>query len=458
MSTASHYAFLGRLHKELSVSSSDYRKLVVDTKWHSFVASHASIKKETLIEFKRRKIVPNSTELQQIEEAALKAYNNILKGVKQIIQDPKVSIDKRATYYNNKRLRLVFITYGERIEKVYRAQLDPSITFERIKILYRSAIGTYFKDLQTITGDAIRKLSANTKTGNFNKEQSASNFFNLGHLEGAGVSETQLRDSLAKAFESIPMESQGNYTDMLRTYGIDLSYQRIDSEDMMKVKIESAGDNKSRGGFSGAQKVNLLRSLKRALDSGLDPWLIEGSDTPKTRKKKQIRSKLLQPFKKIANSKVKVITGSDATVKDSSSKVAKLSSTGRTKKGSKKLVLGKLATVKVSNKATKSKVSFTNLLPLINARLPGKVADNMSSPALNNRTGTFASSVRAVNVTKTNKGFASIGYTYQKYPYQTFEPGYAQGDPQRDPRRLIDMSIREIAAELTLGRLYTRRL
>ena len=30
--------------------------------------------------------------------------------------------------------------------------------------------------------------------------------------------------------------------------------------------------------------------------------------------------------------------------------------------------------------------------------------------------------------------------------------------PQRDPRRLIDQSIREVAAGLALGRFYTRRL
>ena len=29
--------------------------------------------------------------------------------------------------------------------------------------------------------------------------------------------------------------------------------------------------------------------------------------------------------------------------------------------------------------------------------------------------------------------------------------------PDRDPRKVIDMSIREIAAQLVVGRLYTRR-
>ena len=82
----------------------------------------------------------------------------------------------------------------------------------------------------------------------------------------------------------------------------------------------------------------------------------------------------------------------------------------------------------------------------------------MDAPALENRTGRFASSVRAMNVVTTPKGFQSVGYTYDKSPYQTFEMGYAQGSPERDPRKLIDKSIREIAAEYALGKLYTRRM
>ena len=58
----------------------------------------------------------------------------------------------------------------------------------------------------------------------------------------------------------------------------------------------------------------------------------------------------------------------------------------------------------------------------------------------------------------TPQGFPSIGYTYEKNPYQTFEIGYSQGSQERDPRRLIEVSIREIAAEMAIGRLYTRRV
>jgi nitrogen regulatory protein PII len=98
------------------------------------------------------------------------------------------------------------------------------------------------------------------------------------------------------------------------------------------------------------------------------------------------------------------------------------------------------------------------LIQLFNARLPDKVAKNMHTPRLNFRTGRFASSVKVVDAAQTAQGFLSFGYTYMKRPYQTFEPGYAQGSVDRDPRKLIDRSMREIAAEFAIGRFYTRRL
>ena len=81
----------------------------------------------------------------------------------------------------------------------------------------------------------------------------------------------------------------------------------------------------------------------------------------------------------------------------------------------------------------------------------------MKPPALQNRTGRFAQSVRVTDVMLTQKGYPSIGYTYRKNPYQTFEMGHKQGSKDRDPRTLIDRSIREIAAELLVGRFFTRR-
>lgn len=81
----------------------------------------------------------------------------------------------------------------------------------------------------------------------------------------------------------------------------------------------------------------------------------------------------------------------------------------------------------------------------------------MKPPALQNRTGRFAQSVQVTDIIRTPQGYPSIGYTYRKDPYQTFEMGHRQGSVDRDPRTLIDKSIREIAAQLLVGRFYTRR-
>ena len=84
----------------------------------------------------------------------------------------------------------------------------------------------------------------------------------------------------------------------------------------------------------------------------------------------------------------------------------------------------------------------------------------MGPPALENRTGRFAASVRAMDLLTTKEGFPSVGYTYQKDPYQVFESssGTRFSSAQRDPRVLIDKSIREIMAQYLVGRLYTRRI
>ena len=98
------------------------------------------------------------------------------------------------------------------------------------------------------------------------------------------------------------------------------------------------------------------------------------------------------------------------------------------------------------------------LIGILNQQLPKVVGQNMQRPALQKRTGRLAASVRVVDMVQTPQGFPSIGYTYMKNPYQTFEPGYAQGSQDFDPRRLIDKSIRDIALDFAIGRFYTRRV
>jgi hypothetical protein len=143
------------------------------------------------------------------------------------------------------------------------------------------------------------------------------------------------------------------------------------------------------------------------------------------------------------------------------------------KTSTKKTIKSKSAKVsKVSRKKLKKPRTRANarrgaasqplhLIGLINKELPNTVRKNMGAPGLENQTGRFAASVEVTDVVQTPKGFPSFGYTYQKNPYQVFEDGIGTppwADGNRDPRELIDRSIREIAAKFAIGRFYTRRV
>ena len=66
-----------------------------------------------------------------------------------------------------------------------------------------------------------------------------------------------------------------------------------------------------------------------------------------------------------------------------------------------------------------------------------------------------SASAEVLNVTMGKKGGLNIDYTYQKDPYQVFEPGGRLHTRSRDPQRLMGGSIREIAQEL-VGKRYIR--
>lgn len=93
------------------------------------------------------------------------------------------------------------------------------------------------------------------------------------------------------------------------------------------------------------------------------------------------------------------------------------------------------------------------LRALLNEMLPQAVAMNMTSPALNYRTGRFANSVRVDNITQGPRGGSTmIEASYMNNPYETFAPGGKMYTAQRDPERLIKRSIRQVASGIVGAR------
>ncbi len=229
----------------------------------------------------------------------------------------------------------------------------------------------------------------------------------------------------------------------------------------LRVGIGSGGENKSQG--AGDDEQGLIKELKDDLiammSSYKDPGSLEGSDTPV----KRVRKKVLHTLKKeLKNKNIKV--NFENTKIDLKAQRAKRKK-DKGKKATGIAFAGDNSTTGGRGRKRQSGArqgqNFMQLAGLINQKLPKTVMKNMKPPGLENVTGRFASSVRVTDVTATPKGFPSIGYTYEKNPYQVFEMGQGAAPwatLDRDPRNVIDRSIREIAAEMAIGRFFTRRV
>lgn len=133
-------------------------------------------------------------------------------------------------------------------------------------------------------------------------------------------------------------------------------------------------------------------------------------------------------------------------------------------KGSSKRKISKAKTMtaatltKRSNKQVETGTSSPIALKeLIQAQLSERLLGNMQPPALRNRTGRFRQSAQVQNVMVGPRGGTEVQYTYMKDPYATFEPGGKMGSRDRDPRKLIGGTIREIAMEITGNKFIRTR-
>lgn len=113
--------------------------------------------------------------------------------------------------------------------------------------------------------------------------------------------------------------------------------------------------------------------------------------------------------------------------------------------------VGKLLDAPAQKRASSSPVSLLNLIPIINQRLPEVIRSHMGTAGrLVNRTGRFSEGPQVIAL---DKNSLTLSYTYQLSPYQVFEDQGA-----RDPRPLIEQSIREIAKGMIEQRFNLRRL
>lgn len=103
--------------------------------------------------------------------------------------------------------------------------------------------------------------------------------------------------------------------------------------------------------------------------------------------------------------------------------------------------------------------NWSLLIPKINALLHQAVKANMVAPRLVYRTGQFASSVQVTKVETTDKGYPVFSADYERSPYQVFDRVLGRSPwntPMRDPKDLIQKSVRDVMRTMAIGRFYVK--
>ena len=438
MSVQDQLRFLKTLDKELEMSADDYRTKKANYRHTLFEVSRRGIRKGV-----RDRLVKN------FDGITRRQMNAILKGADGAVR------------------KLIRQTYKEILQLIQRDSSVKLISYtpSTLKVdlpagpnRYKQCTDAYDKHYHVVASaltESIKEVLENTKV----EDIPAARFWNLEHANLKGITETQIKEAVDLALMEQEKISEASFKAWMKSQNLDISLIRNSSDQTMILTLRSQRANAKSGGAVGQQRRRLKEALRQAIDTlqmpGAEPLAeLGGSDSFVDLNKKTLRQKVLNAF--ADETGVTVKAGKDIKKKASNTKTTFTPKRNtRTVKGKRKVKKSRVSSGKIT---AASQASY--IMTELNKKLPSKVRENMQAPALENRTGRFANSVKITDVVQTRKGFPSIGYTYQKDPYEVFEMG-SKGNwatPERDPRKLIDRSIRELATEIMLGRLFTRRV
>ena len=451
-------AFLLKLDAEMRKDPDpSYRELTNNLETHVFYFDSKEIRRvmNTLLNSKRGDNA--STNLAHAEESGINmgefrktfntALNTLTADVKKRFTNAAAKKDSNVTINTRTKTSIV--------ATVTQEEGGSKNIYKSITNLYKTELNTFYnKIVEALGATPIRKSN---RRGYVDADRAGA-VFNLEHV-GSNVAH-QINDAIHDSLTKQGMPG-GNFSKLSKKNRAALEEIKTELEvikDLKKgtvhVSLGSALENLQQ---AGKKEKGIKTALRNALEK-LDIPNLEGSDSLAGATRKKVVKKIMDPFKKIKGARV---TTEDIKI-DDNKKPSKLNKKAKNNvKTNNVASIGRKRKLKqFSSKDTNQQSMFT-VMVMINQKLPETVKKNMKAPRLENQTGKFASSVRITEATRTARGFPSFGYTYEKNPYQVYESGVGREpweDGHRDPRQLIDASIREIAANLALGRFYTRRV
>jgi hypothetical protein len=422
MARANLHAFLLKLEKELEKGSKTYRKYTSDVKPHTFYLSRQGLESQIHFQMQRDGLDPAKVNAKPIIAKYFKDLKTAFTG------------NLHGVVVHRKKITNVSFSVTVSPAEDHKRYFTHKNSFVLLKSIMFNSKRTF--------NNSMRKLYKNA-----NKNFRENVFLDVGHAGNSAVWDHRVSDALTE-FGEVPTSLMN-----IEEVALIFSLVKIDEKGEINASLESASKNRSHGAGLKKDKVHLQGLIADALLK-LEAEGLTGSDSLIGRKKKEVRQKVLEPFKKVKGA---TVVSRDLDFKPSEKSAVKL-------KKSRKIqdARGRRARAQKVTRTKKRSASAQplQLLGLLNQKLPETVRKNMKEPGLVNRSGRFAESVKVTEIAQTPKGFPSIGYTYRRNPYQVFEEGSSGewSNGHRDPRDLIDKSIREIAAQFAIGRFYTRRV
>ncbi len=457
MSSSSLYAFLEKLDKELSEGATKNKAA------SEAYRTQKGNKKTSTLTYRPREITEAITNLTEIPKKLRKKYDDLVAG---LTADIRILFKKKAVEVNTKNpgdAKVRGNKHSVSIRIIKRGQRD---NYTLLKKTYEDRLDEFYTAFLTLINapGGLKRYSDSaggevTLTRGKVWGQTHEGSANIFHMMNDAVY-AAIQHTVQGAQDPSGTEIAKDLANLKRADAqIILDIMKDGPKEEVNMGISSALINSQQGG--GIKEQGAKANLDAAIKS-LKPFILatEGSDSLLTGRRKKIIKEIVKPFKNKKGIKVK---HENIKINQNKSKVNLVKKPGKTivEKGAALSVMGKKAVKRQEKrKATTSGMSLANILGVLNNQLPKTVANNMGSPRLENQTGRFAQSVRAIDVTNTAQGFPSIGYTYMRDRYGPYEStsGSRFADVDRDPRPLIDQSIREIVIGFGLGRLYTRRL
>ena len=464
------------LERKLFASSAEYRSEVSDKQAHSFRIDSSDIIHQVKQEMKKRSggfgdVLPKS-----IEEVIEREVPLFCASMYRIF-DPSRPIFKRAGSKVAPQRRIgsersfVFIlvskaTDGPSVFKAFRTRKQ-RLQKNLVKALQDEIdnLNSGKKGADKVRGMYRTDTRTRRKDGTRYQVKVVDDFLDIGHEEASAVflQRGRAAEQALLQFSSASEEANKFVREILQNYQVVLRKMSTKKGGLQLVRasLEATSINRSKGlgvEFENSQKLE--KELARLLGDKVNWPEQEGSDSPVKMVEKKMLNELLlitQGNKKAkANFRRQKIKQSNNTPVKSKARKPKITQADAVKDTQ----AIRFSTKGVRTGGASPDLSIGALLGLLNQNLTKTVQKNMGAPALNNVSGRFAGSVRAVDVTKTPKGFPSVGYTYQRSPYGVYESssGSRFSSAERDPRPLIDASIREIAAQYLQTRIFTRRL